>query len=188
MQTAGVADVGDVWFFGECLVERGKGADVVDVFDVALLIGAHSWRDDVGETAHAVGDDLNRIAEQSAKVAGVALTDAAETDDEDFHEGTPELWVRVGDALRPETADEGELLANPVHFISVFAAGDLQGDPAVVADALHGLKDVGEVGGAFAKRHRRDATGELRATILDVNGANAITVGGKLFACDIAKT
>jgi hypothetical protein len=90
--------------------------------------------------------------------------------------------------LWPEAFDERELLPDPIHLISVFTAGDLQCDPAVVADPLHGLEDVGEVGGACAKRHRRDAPSELRAAILDVNGANAITVRGKLLARNIAET
>src|SRR5258707_6813902 len=91
MQTAGVADVGDVRLFSERLVKRGKRADVVDLFDVALLVSAHGWSDDVGEPPDAVGDNFDRIAEESAKVAGVALTDAAETDDKDFHDKTPEI-------------------------------------------------------------------------------------------------
>src|ERR1700731_2011454 len=97
MQTAGVADVGDVRPLGERLIKRREGADVVDLFDVAFLVSAHGWSDDVGKPPDAVGDNFDRIAEQSAKVAGVALTDAAETDDEDFHDIAPEVgWVRGG--------------------------------------------------------------------------------------------
>jgi hypothetical protein len=43
----------------------------------------------MGEAADAIGDDFDRITEQSAKVAGVALTDAAKADNQNFHERTP---------------------------------------------------------------------------------------------------
>ena len=63
MQTAGVTDVGDVRPFAERLVKRGKGADIVDILDVAFLVSAHGWSDDVGEPPDAVGDNFDRIAE-----------------------------------------------------------------------------------------------------------------------------
>jgi hypothetical protein len=71
-----------------------EGADVVDFFDVAFLVGAHGWSYNMGEAADAVGDDLDRIAKKSTEVAGVTLTDAAETNDEDFHGRLLRLLVR----------------------------------------------------------------------------------------------
>src|ERR1017187_7537655 len=84
MQAAGVADVSDVEPFGERLVERVEGADVVHLLDIALLIRAHRRRNDVSQPPHTIRDDLHRIAEQRAKVTGVALANAAESNDEYF--------------------------------------------------------------------------------------------------------
>src|SRR5580700_5617001 len=85
MHVVGVADEGDVRFLRKGFVERGEDGDAVDVFDVAFGVGAHGGRDDVGETARSVSAELDGVAEDGTEVAGVALADAAEADDEDFH-------------------------------------------------------------------------------------------------------
>src|ERR1035441_4963209 len=85
MQTAGIADEGGVGLLGEGLVEGVEAADAVDLFDVALAVRAHGGRDDVCEAAGAVGEDLDRVAQQGAEIARVALADAAESDDENLH-------------------------------------------------------------------------------------------------------
>lgn len=138
MQAAGVADVGNVGLLGERFVKRVEGTDVVNLFDVALLVGAHRRREHVGETAHAIGDDLDRLAEQRTEIAGMPLTNAAEADNEDLHRVAPLL-------LSPVLPDERKLPAYPVDLIAVFAASDLQSYRPVIADLLHACEDTGQV-------------------------------------------
>jgi hypothetical protein len=88
VKAAGVTNVGDLGLLGESFFKVVEGSDVVHILDILLLIGRHGWGNDVGETADAIGNDFNRITEQSAKIACMALTDATETDDENFHESS----------------------------------------------------------------------------------------------------
>jgi hypothetical protein len=144
MKAAGVADVGDVGLLGKSIFERAKGGDVVDLFNVIRLVSHHDWSYNVGEAADAISNDFDCIAQQSAKVAGVALTDAAEAYDENFHEKTPSAIV--GAILRPVAANEGELLLNPADLAARLAASCFERKWAGVAYALDGGKGVVEVG------------------------------------------
>ena len=65
-------------------------------------------------------------------------------------------------------------------------AGHLQRDTALVVDAADRLEDVVKVGRAGAERARFDAAPGFTIAILDMHGADAVAVGGKLFRGHIA--
>jgi hypothetical protein len=59
VQTARVANVGDVRFLGESGVEGVEAGDVVHVLNVVLLVGHHDRSYDMGKAANTIGDDFD---------------------------------------------------------------------------------------------------------------------------------
>ena len=91
-------------------------------------------------------------------------------------------------SLHHIAADEGNLLFDPVHFIAVCVARDLQRESTAIADPANAGEHVIEISARLSQRLARDFSIGEAQTIFDMDTANAIAIGSKLFARDIAQS
>ena len=89
VQAARVADQGDIRLGIESLIEFVVDFDMILLLDIRSCLDVQLVGHDMRGPSHAVGRDLQLVAEQRVQVAEMTLADAAQADHQDLHDVTP---------------------------------------------------------------------------------------------------